>query len=115
MSNRLAATSKSLTPRQEQVYRYISNYAREHQRPPTIREIMRALGLRYTNGVKWHLGALERKGLLRVDEGTARGIRLTATATTPHIRMLGAVNADGSVRWHAEDRWVPTGMEVSRG
>lgn len=48
-----------------------------HGYPPTIRELMVALGIRSTNGVNDHVDRLVAKGLLAVAYPTARGMRLT--------------------------------------
>ena len=43
---------------------------------PTVRELGLTLGIRSAGGVLCHLKALEKKGWIRRDEGTARGIVL---------------------------------------
>jgi repressor LexA len=53
-----------MTPRQRQIYDYISERIGSCGYPPTIREIGAHLGIRSTNGVADHLKALKRKGYL---------------------------------------------------
>lgn len=65
---------KPATPRQAQVLRYIVAHIVHKGYPPTVREIVLHLGVTSTNGVNDHLVALERKGYIRRDPRTARGI-----------------------------------------
>jgi repressor LexA len=53
-----------MTPRQRQIYDYITERISSCGYPPTIREIGAHLGIRSTNGVADHLKALKRKGYL---------------------------------------------------
>jgi hypothetical protein len=66
----------SLTARQAAVLRTITAAIDKHGRPPTLREIGAATGIRSTNGVADHLRALERKGLIERDPCVARNIRV---------------------------------------
>lgn len=67
---------KDLTARQREVLDFIHLSIYGNGRPPTLREIGIALGIGSTNGVNDHLLALERKGYIKRDMATARGIRL---------------------------------------
>lgn len=71
-----------LAPRQLQVLRWVAAFIAAQAYPPTVREIGAGLGLRSTNSVTEHLGALERKGVLvrpiRGHSG-ARALRITDT------------------------------------
>jgi SOS-response transcriptional repressor LexA len=57
-----------LTPRQARVMEVIGEGVAAG-RPPTIREIGDACGIRFPNGVVCHLRALAKKGLIRLDNG----------------------------------------------
>jgi repressor LexA len=65
-----------LTERQNQVYEFLRAYVRQQGRPPTIKEVGQALGLRSTNGVHKLLVALEAKGYVRRRPHEARGLEL---------------------------------------
>jgi repressor LexA len=52
----------------------------EHGRPPTIREIGKAVGINSTSVVNYNLGKLEEKGFLDRDPDVSRGLRLTNKA-----------------------------------
>lgn len=55
---------KRLTARQKQVLDAILEFRRQRGYPPTVREIMRSVGLRSTSTVAQHLRALVRKGYI---------------------------------------------------
>lgn len=65
---------RALTLRQLQLLNSIRNYIAAHRYPPTIRELCDLLGVRSTNGVAEQLRALEKKGAIRRDRRTSRGI-----------------------------------------
>ena len=68
--------SKKLTKAQDRVYRYIVDYQLQNGMSPSYREIADGLGFSSVNAVKCHLGLMEKKGVLRVAVGLARGIVL---------------------------------------
>ena len=61
--------------RQLSILRFIREYADEHGRPPTNREIGEAIGVTSTGHVDYHLRMLEQKGYLQRDPNTSRGLR----------------------------------------
>lgn len=71
---------KPLTRRQFEIVRFIGEHLDAHGRPPTLREIGRAVGIASTNGVDEHLKSIERKGYIERASGMARGIRLRRRA-----------------------------------
>jgi len=71
---------KELTARQREIFEYIKNMIGSKGRPPSIREIGDNFKIRSTNGVRAVLEALERKGYIRRDRYTSRGIELLKEA-----------------------------------
>lgn len=65
-----------LTERQNEAYEFIRAYMRHHRKPPTLKEIGQALGIRSSNGVFKLLTALEAKGYIEREQHAARGLRL---------------------------------------
>ena len=89
-----------LTPRQRAVLDCIRDTLRRDGRPPTLREIGAAIGIRSTNGVSDHLKALEVKGFIDRASGRSRGLRILepggGPVTPPSIRrvpLLGRIAA----------------------
>ena len=88
----------SLSPRQQQILRLISQFMLRHGLPPTRADLARALRLRNRQGIDQHLRAIERKGYLQLEPGIARGIRLLqdaipAAANTLLLPLYGRVAA----------------------
>ena len=71
---------KPLSKRQQSILQFTRGYMDEHGRPPTIREIGKAVGINSTSVVNYNLGKLEEKGYLDRDPDVSRGLRLTQKA-----------------------------------
>jgi len=89
-----------LTPVQEKMLEYIVGTIRERDRSPTIREIGERFGIASTNGVRYHLSALEEKGYIKRERGISRGIEwqehhssATAARGGVEIPLVGHVAA----------------------
>lgn len=61
------------TDRQLEILEFMRSYQREHQMPPTLREIGEALGIRSTNGVRDALLFMAKKHLVEHRPNIARG------------------------------------------
>ena len=55
--------------RRAAIIEYARQYAREHDRPPTLREIADGVGMRSTSGVHYHL---KTAGMLRLIRQTSK-------------------------------------------
>ena len=67
---------EELSERQKKIWRCIYKYEKEHQRPPTVREIREECNISSTSLVDYHLRQLEQKGFIVREKGKARGIIL---------------------------------------
>jgi repressor LexA len=85
---------KDLTPRQAEILLLIRDTIEETGFPPTRAEIARILGFASPNAAEQHLRALEKKGMLEILEGTARGLRLK---TEPGVPLIGRVAAGSPI------------------
>jgi repressor LexA len=68
--------SERLTSRQRQIVDLIRRHIRETGYPPTRAEIAEAFGFRSVNAAVDHLKALARHGVIELQQGASRGIRL---------------------------------------
>lgn len=85
---------KELTKRQAAILEYIADCVRGDGYPPTLQEIADTFEMRSTFGVRRHLAALERKGAIKRDSGSFRGIRLMAKPPRgTDVPILGRVAA----------------------
>jgi repressor LexA len=82
-----------LTPRQISVLKFIENFVRRHQQPPTEREIAEHFRI-HQSAVRKHLTALENKGRLSLRrDGRSRGIRLNDMSPAASVPIVGAGGA----------------------
>ena len=107
-----------LTQRQRAVLDCIRAALQREGRPPTLREIGTAVGIRSTNGVNDHLKALEAKGYIDRTSFRSRGLRILDTGEDHHgtpavvrqIPLLGRIAAGSPI--HA-DQNVEREIEVT--
>jgi len=81
---------KSLTRRQKEVLRFISDHIDSIGFPPTRNELSKHFGFRSPNAAESHLRALEHKGMIRIEAGCSRGITLTALSR-PNLPSSGTL------------------------
>lgn len=84
---------EQLTPRQQEVLEIVTQYVNEYGYPPSLREIGKKLAVTGTLGVMKHLEALEKKGYLRRQEGSPRGISLCNQSQAGSLPIVGVVRA----------------------
>ncbi|MBT8046944.1 MAG: transcriptional repressor LexA [Xanthomonadales bacterium] len=82
-------TRKKLTERQKQVLMFISQFIEKHKYPPTRSELSSHFGFRSPNAAEAHLRALEKKSVIGIERGAARGITLLPLAED---ELPGAAN-----------------------
>src|ERR1700704_2712672 len=85
-----------VTPRQRQVYEFISRHIDVHRLPPTIAEIGRHFKMSSSASVHSILSALEREGLIKRIPNVSRGIELVKQEDANdefEIPLLGLVAA----------------------
>lgn len=66
----------TLYKRQKQIVDFLNQYIQKFGTSPTLREIADALGVSSLATVHEHLGALEKKGVIKRYKGAVRGIEL---------------------------------------
>ncbi len=95
--SKLTHESRTLTPRQLAILRFIRDYKRSHGYSPTMQEVADELGVTKVT-VFEHVGALVKKGLLRRLPYKARSLELTSQVSFPESRptalpLLGRIAA----------------------
>jgi repressor LexA len=91
---------KPLKGMQANIYAFIVEYFRDHDRPPTNREIGEHVGVKSTGHVDYHLNMLEKKGYIARDANTARGIQLLQRG----LRIEGTIAAGQPLDIFAPDQ-----------
>ncbi len=79
-----------LTPRQQEIMDFIRSTVEVLGAPPTRAEICHAFGFASPNAAEDHLKALARKGVIILEQGSARGIRLVEQLGLPLIGSVAA-------------------------
>lgn len=73
-----------LSPRQQEILKFIGRFTEERHYPPTIREIGEAVGISSTSVVNYNLDKLAEEGYIVRDGRVSRGVRLAeATRRSP--------------------------------
>jgi repressor LexA len=88
---------KSLSAKQQSILRFIRDFLREKDYPPSIRDIQEGCNISSTSVVDYNLKALEKMGFLRRDREVSRAIELldrgsrrTRTLLVPVVGQIAA-------------------------
>lgn len=80
---------KPLSERQQKMLEFINEYVAENGRPPTIREIGKAVNISSTSVVNYNLTKLKERGFLEREAEVSRGLKLTRRAG----KAIGAISS----------------------
>jgi repressor LexA len=94
VATRSRSPAPALTSRQRQILDWIQSHLETTGRPPTRAEIATGLGFSTPSSAEDHLRALEKKGVLEIQAGAARGLKLTPL---PGMPMQGVLPLVGRV------------------
>jgi len=83
---------KALSERQKNILSFIHDYVQDNTRPPTIREIGKAVDISSTSVVNYNLTKLKERGFLERTAEVSRGLRLTNKAATALGEVIDGVN-----------------------
>ena len=86
----------SLTPAQQELYAWLTEYIGLNHHSPSIRQMMQAMGLKSPAPIQSRLKHLQEKGWITWQEGQARTLQLIGGIASG-IPVLGAVAAGGLV------------------
>lgn len=97
----------TLTPCQQQVLDMLIYYQKERGFPPTNQELATMLGYRSVNAAVEQLRALEKKGVIAIKRGVARGITLhTAVEDNEAVEIVRALLAGEESARARAIRWL---------
>tara|TARA_Y100001968_G_scaffold125085_1_gene114071 strand:- start:4035 stop:4643 length:609 start_codon:yes stop_codon:yes gene_type:complete len=88
--------NEPLTPAQQELYDWLSDYIESNHHSPSIRQMMHGMGLRSPAPIQSRLRHLQEKGWIKWQEGQARTLQLIDDAFSG-IPVLGAVAAGGLI------------------
>jgi repressor LexA len=72
--------TNTLTLRQREVLKFISQFIENNKFPPTRMELSAHFGFRSPNAAEAHLRVLEKKSMIGIERGVSRGITLSPMA-----------------------------------
>ncbi len=109
---------KSLSPKQERIIDFVTDFLHDKGYPPTIRDIAAGCGISSTSVVAYNLDKLEKAGYIRRHSDISRGIK----SLTPqgngrklvHVPMVGVIAAGEPIPVPDTGTSMPNeGLEVS--
>ena len=86
----------NLTDAQNELYGWIKNYMKEFQHSPSIRQMMKAMGLKSPAPIQSRLKHLQEKGYISWQEGKARTLQIV-DEIIEGVPILGSVAAGGLI------------------
>lgn len=99
-----------LSPKQQQILEFLSEFLEDKDYPPSIRDIQIGCGISSTSVVDYNLRKLEDKGLIRRDREVSRGIEVLGTkkrrSKVIDIPILGSIAAGTPISVPTSDRWA---------
>ena len=87
---------EKLTDAQNQLFEWIKNYINEFNHSPSIRQMMKAMGLKSPAPIQSRLKHLQDKGYISWQEGKARTLQLLSNINKG-VPLLGSVAAGGLI------------------
>jgi repressor LexA len=107
---------KALSTRQEKILGFIRQFVAENAYPPTIRDIVRGVGISSTSVAEYNLVILEKAGHLRRHREISRGIELIDGKTDRsrmQIPIVGQIAAGEPIPVPSADAWnITSGAET---
>ena len=90
----------NLTDAQNELYTWIKNYFRNFQHSPSIRQMMKAMGLRSPAPIQSRLKHLQEKGYISWQEGKARTLQIL-DEISEGVPIMGSVAAGGLIETYS--------------
>jgi repressor LexA len=114
---------KTLSAKQQSILRFIRDFIREHDYPPSIRDIQDGCGISSTSVVDYNLKALERMGYIKRDREVSRAIELVGRRRMTSVPVVGQIAAGQPIPVPGADSWsqqefeedVDVPDEITRG
>ena len=86
-----------LTYAQNELFEWIKKYVKDFNHSPSIRQMMKAMGLKSPAPIQSRLKHLQDKGYISWQEGRARTLQLAKDLVSNEIPVLGSVAAGGLI------------------
>ena len=109
---------KSLSPKQERIINFVTEFLHDKGYPPTIRDIAAGCGISSTSVVAYNLNKLEQAGYIRRHSDISRGIKFLTPQKKGeklvYIPIVGVISAGEPIPVPDTGTIIPNdGLEVS--
>ena len=109
---------KSLSPKQERIINFVTEFLNDKGYPPTIRDIAAGCGISSTSVVAYNLNKLEQAGYIRRHSDISRGIKFLTPqqkgGKLVYIPIVGVIAAGEPIPVPDTGNIIPNeGLEVS--
>ena len=98
----LKIMDNQLTDAQNELFEWIKNYIKDFQHSPSIRQMMKGMGLRSPAPIQSRLRHLQEKGYISWQEGRARTLQLVNDLVTTNVPILGSIAAGGLIESYSD-------------
>ena len=98
----LKIMDNQLTDAQNELFEWIKNYIKDFQHSPSIRQMMKGMGLRSPAPIQSRLRHLQEKGYISWQEGRARTLQLVNDLATTNVPILGSIAAGGLIESYSD-------------
>ncbi|MEA1872486.1 MAG: transcriptional repressor LexA [Chloroflexota bacterium] len=110
---------KSLSPKQERIINFVTEFLHDKGYPPTIRDIAAGCGISSTSVVAYNLDKLEQAGYIRRHSDISRGIKFLTPqrkgGKLVYIPIVGVIAAGEPIPGPDAGTIIPNGgLEVSK-
>ena len=103
------ASGEDLTAAQNELYGWIKDYMKNFQHSPSIRQMMKAMGLKSPAPIQSRLKHLQEKGYISWQEGKARTMQIV-DEIIEGVPILGSVAAGGLIETYTD---VQENLDIS--
>ena len=102
---------KGLSAKQQAILRFIREFLREKDYPPSIRDIQEGCGISSTSVVDYNLRKLEEKQLIRRDREVSRAIELVGRTRMRSVPVIGQIAAGQPIPVPSAETWSQEDFE----
>ena len=94
--------NSDLTEAQNELFEWIKEYIKNFQHSPSIRQMMKGMGLKSPAPIQSRLKHLQEKGYISWQEGRARTLQLVNDLVSKNVPILGSIAAGGLIESYSE-------------
>ena len=97
----VSISDENLSHAQSELYEWIKDYMKDFQHSPSIRQMMKAMGLKSPAPIQSRLKHLQEKGYISWQEGKARTLQVV-DEISQGVPIMGSIAAGGLIETYAD-------------